>query len=204
VSGRARGFTLLELTCAATLFAAMLGAAVMATANDRGAVQLLTSSVGPELRARQSLERMASELRMASVRGEDRNANGRMDEGEDINGNDHFDADWDLADGTEKQASLTFNRRVDLRDADGYLDTVGVFSRAVTYEVADGRLIRIWRATDLKTGAVRVNRSVMADGVVAVRFARKGTIVTVELEYRLPAGYARDTGTLSTAISLRD
>jgi len=204
VSGRQQGFTLLEVALAGTLFAAMLGAAVLATASDGGAVRLLTRSVGPELRSRQSLERIAAELRMASVRGEDRNANGEMDEGEDINGNDHFDADWNLADGAANQPSLTFNRRVDLRDADGYLDTVGVFSRAVTYEVVDGHLMRIWRATDPKTGAVRVNRTVMATGVVAVRFSRTGTVVSVEIEYRLPSGYARETAVIATAISLRD
>ena len=204
MSQREKGFSVLEVTFASSLFAVLLGAAVMATTGDRGAARLMSGAVGPELKARQSLERIASELRMASVRGEDRNANGRLDDGEDINGNDNFDSDWDLADGTADQAALTFNRRVDLRDTYGNIDTIGVFSRAVTYQVVDGRLIRLWRATDPKTGAVRVNRTIMADGVTAIRFSRTGTIVTVEIEYPLPAGFSRDTATISTSISLRD
>jgi hypothetical protein len=203
VKGRERGFTVLEVTFAVVLFAALLGAAVLATAGDKGATRLLTGAVGPELRCRQALEWITSEMRMASLRGEDRNANGALDEGEDSNGNGVFDSDWDLADGAKDQATLTFNRRVDLKDAEGEVATVAAFSRPVTYRVEDNQLVRLWRRTD-ESGGETVHRSVLASRVAALRFSRTGSVVRMEIEYLLPKGYESDTRVVYTSVFLRD
>ncbi|MDH3591998.1 MAG: prepilin-type N-terminal cleavage/methylation domain-containing protein, partial [Planctomycetota bacterium] len=89
---KARGFTILEVLIASSLFAVMFGIAVTAVAQDSSTHRTLDAHFGPELRSRKALEFMTTELRMAGIRGEDRNGNGILDANEDVNENLEFDA----------------------------------------------------------------------------------------------------------------
>ena len=104
------GFTLLELTLSAAFFLVLMGAAVTAMITDTRAAQMLNATVSPEMRSRHALDRIVSDLRMASLLGEDLNGNGQLDKGEDLNENGVLDSDWSLADGAVDQPKLVFNR----------------------------------------------------------------------------------------------
>jgi len=187
---RERGFTALEILVATVLFAVLLAGVSSALATDSQTSRLLLAHFGPEMRLGSALERICTDLRMAGEWGEDRNHDGAMQDGEDTNGNGILDADWSLADGTAGQSSITFNRRLDLTDADGNLMVSGIFSRAVTYRISGTDLVREWRRT-LPGGGVLPIRSTVASDVLALRFSRVGQLVTVELEVRLPESISR-------------
>ncbi len=199
-----RGFTIVEMVLGSAIFLVMFGAAVVALIGDQRAERVLTAQIGPEMRARDALERLASELRMAGVRGEDRNDNGNLDDGEDVNGNGRLDADWSLPDGTLDQAELTFNRRIDMVNEEG--DGVsGVYSSPVRYVREGETLVRFWSRTDPDSGETREVRHVVASGISGLRFSRQGSVVTVALDLRLPPRvYKTDKRTITTSIGLRN
>jgi len=200
-----RGFTIVEMVLASTILIVLFGAAAVAMIGDQRAERVLTAQIGPEMRARDALERLATELRMAGVHGEDRNANGVMDEGEDVNVNGRLDADWNLADGTFNQAELTFNRRIDFENVEEGTSASGVYSSPVRYLLDGQSLVRIWSRTDPDTGETQEIRHVVASGIVGLRFSRTGDIVTVALDVRLPPRvYKTDKRTISTSIWLRN
>lgn len=202
---RDRGFTIVEMVLGSAIFLVMFGAAVVALIGDQRAERVLTAQIGPEMRARDALERLSAELRMAGVRGEDRNDNGEMDEGEDVNGNGRLDSDWNLADGTIDQADLTFNRRIDFEDAEAGTRASGVYSSPVRYRLERERLVRVWSRTDPDTGETREVHHVVASGVCGLRFSRKGSLVTVALDLRLPPRvYKTEKRTITTSIALRN
>jgi len=201
---RSAGFTIVEMIIGASIFVVIFGAAVVALIGDRRAERVLTAQLGPEMRARQAIERLSSELRMAGVRGEDRNDNGELDEGEDVNANGRLDADWSLPDGAVDQPELTFNRRIDLPAGDG-APASGVYSSPVRYFLEGESLIRVWTRTDPDTKEAEELRHVVAQGITGLRFSRQGALVSVALDVRLPPNvYQRDTRTLSTSIWLRN
>ncbi len=199
-----KGFTVLEVTLASGLFAIILGTVALAVASDQETARVLVAHMGPEMRARTALERITSDIRMAGDWGEDRNRNGAMDDGEDTNGNGVLDADWSLADGTVDAPSLTFNRRIDDVDADGEVLASGIYSRAVTYRLQGTELLREWGRTQ-EDGTLEPIRSIVARDVVALRFSRKGQLITVSVDVRLPS-IVSTTGirTLATSIWLRN
>ena len=200
-----RGFTILEVAVAGALFAVVLGTAVASVSMDTGVQRVLTADLGPEMRANSALERIASELRMASTRGEDRNGNGVMDKGEDINENGYFDADWDLADGAKDRPELTLNRRMDIRFADGDRKASGVYSRSVTFRLEGDRLVRYAHRTNLAGGEDSTFVTVIAQGISGLRFSRDGSLVTVSIDAKLPAKiYKTDRRTFTTRIALRN
>lgn len=199
-----RGFTIVELVIASTILLAVFGAAVVALLGDSRAERVITAQLGPEMRARSALERLASELRMAGLRGEDRNDNGALDDGEDVNGNGRLDADWNLEDGVQGQAQLEFNRRIDVVDEDGEAAS-GVYSSPVRYSLDGRNLVRTWNRTDPDTGDLVEVRHVLAAGISAVRFSRVGTVVTISLDVKLPPKiYKSDIRTYTTSIWLRN
>lgn len=200
-----RGFTVLEVSITALLLVVIL-TSVAAGVADSGTrtARVLLGHIGPELRATQVLDRMAAELRMAAVWGEDLDHDGELDPGEDSNDNKTFDADWNLADGAVGQDNLTFNRRIDEYDIDGRLLASGIFSRAITYRLEGTDLVREWRFTDAK-GGVETRRAVLASRVAAVRFSRKASIVEVEIDMVLPDDLSDlKRTTLATKVWLRN
>jgi len=201
---RAAGFTIVEMVIGAAIFVVFFGVAVAGVIGDQRAERVLTAQLGPEMRARQALERLSAELRMAGVRGEDRNDNGVLDDGEDVNANGRLDADWDLDDGVVDQPELTFNRRIDLPAGDGAAAS-GVYSSPVRYFLEGGSLIRVWSRTDPDTKETQELRHVVAQGISGLRFSRKGALVSVSLDVRLPPKiYRYETRTLSTSVWLRN
>lgn len=200
-----KGFTVLELTLSAAFFVVLMGAAVTAMITDTRAAQMLNAAVAPEMRSRHALDRIVSDLRMASLLGEDLNGNGYLDKGEDLNENGVLDSNWNLADGAVDQENLVFNRRIDLKDVDGNLVAVGVFSRKVAYFVKEERLIRMWEATDFETGKTIKHVDVLSERVAAIRFSRNGTVVKVDIDY-LVRGHDGEIrkGTRGTAVVLRN
>lgn len=202
---RQRGFTVLEVVIAGTLLLALMAASITAVIADARAEHVLTAQLGPEMTVRHALDRMISELRMAGVRGEDRNDNGELDEGEDVNGNGRLDADWSLAEGAVDQPELIFNRRMDLVDEAGGLAASGVYSSPITYRQEGADLLRLWTRTDVDTGDVTVIRQTLVHGVRQVAFSRTGGIVQVRIEYQLPKGvYKTDFRALSASVRLRN
>ena len=200
-----RGFTIVEMVLGSAIFLVLFGAATIALIGDQRAERVLTAQIGPEMRARDALERLAAELRMAGLRGEDRNDNGELDDGEDVNANGRLDADWNLEDGVLDQAELTFNRRIDFEQPEEGTAASGVYSSPVRYFLDGESLVRIWSRTDPDTGEAQQLRHVVASGISGLRFSRAGTLVTIGLDVRLPPRvYKTDRRTITTSIWLRN
>lgn len=181
----ARAFTLLELALAGAILALLLGLAATAVSGDQGLARSAVAPVAAELRAQNSIERIAAELRMASPWAEDQDHDGVLDTDEDTNGNGRLDSDWDLPDGEMRQESLSFNRRIDERDVYGNVLSSGIYSRRVTYRREGDRLVREWDLTDAK-GGTQTRRAVVARPVAGVYFSRKGSVIRIELEIDQP------------------
>lgn len=201
---RERGFTLVEMVIASAIFIVFFGLATVSMIGDQRAERVLTGQIGPEMRARDALERFAAELRMAGLHGEDRNDNGVLDDGEDVNFNGRLDADWSLEDGAKDQPELTFNRRIDMIYEVGGVAS-GVYSSPVHYLLDGDSLVRVWTRTDPDTNELVDVRHVVAMGISGLRLSRAGSLVTVSLDVRLPPGiYKDEKRTLTTSIWLRN
>jgi len=202
---RERGFTIVEMVLASAMFIVIFGAATVALIGDQRAERVLTAQIGPEMRARDALERLATELRMAGLRGEDRNDNGELDDGEDVNGNGRLDADWSLADGATDVHELTFNRRIDVENSEAGTAASGIYSGPVKYELDKETLVRTWTRTDPDTGNVQQVRHVVAAGITGLHISREGTLVTVSMDLKLPPRvYKTEKRTISTTVWLRN
>lgn len=201
---RERGFTLVEMIVASAIFAMVFGAAAAAVARDQQTHRVVSAQFGPELRALSTLDRIATELRMAGEWAEDKDHDGELDPGEDANGNGVLDAAWDLPDGAVNQDHISFNRRVDLRDEEGEIVTAGVYSRRVTYRLDGTDLVREWEH-DKADGEIEIRRAVIARKVGALRLTREGILVTVSLDVVLSKqAYAPGLHTLQTRVWLRN
>jgi type II secretory pathway component PulJ len=201
---RSRGFTVLEVTIAATLFLVMLGSAAVALSIDTKTEQVLNAQVSPEIAARTALERITTELRMAGVRGEDRNGDGVLNPSEDLNGNGVLDSDWNLEDGTA-QSTVTFNRRIEVRLSKSEVVAQSEYSRAVTYRLEADRLVRIAREVPPGETEPRITRSVLARKIARLQFERSNAVITVTLDVTLPKGvYKSDIRTLEMSVRLRN
>jgi hypothetical protein len=193
-----------EIVIAGAIFVMVFGAATVAVARDQETHRVLAAHFGPELGALHAVDRIAAELRMAGEWGEDRDHDGELDPGEDCNGNGTLDADWDLPDASVDQEHISFNRRVDLRNAAEALDLVGVYTRRVTYRLEGTSVVREWEHEGVD-GSVEVRRAVIARGARRLRFSRLGLLVTVSLEVRIQeAAYAPGARTFTVRVWLRN
>jgi len=116
-------------------------------------------------RANGIMERLIVELRMASLRGEDRDNDDDENDlvHEDRNANGRIDDDWSLADG-ETSESITFNMML----AGGRVtDRVRFFF--------DGD--RLWR----EAGSDTVRKSLIAEDAEAITFTRQGTRIIINV-----------------------
>ncbi|MCK6459019.1 MAG: prepilin-type N-terminal cleavage/methylation domain-containing protein [Planctomycetes bacterium] len=200
-----RGFTIVEMVLGSAIFLVLFGAATIALIGDQRAERVLTAQIGPEMRARDAMERLATELRMAGLRGEDRNDNGDLDDGEDVNANGRLDADWSLEDGATDRPELTFNRRIDFESPEEGACASGVYSSPVRYLLENESLVRYWTRTDPETGEATELRHIVATGITGLRFTREGTLVTVAMDLKLPPRvYKTGKRTIQTSIWLRN
>jgi hypothetical protein len=171
-------------------------------ARDTSTHQALLAHMGPEMKVRQILHRMANEIRMAGVWAEDRDHDGELDEGEDLNLNGYLDSDWNLADGAERQ-DLSFNTRADSLDEDGNVIATGVYSSKTRFFLENGTVYRErTRFVDDEPTAVR---AVLVTRVQELRFSRKGGLVVIRARTRaaLGGGKSRDH-VLETRVWLRN
>jgi prepilin-type N-terminal cleavage/methylation domain-containing protein len=199
-----RGVTLIEIIFVVVLMSILIGAAAVAVAQDTTTSRIILAPMGPELRVNTVMERLASELRMAGEFGEDLDHDGELDLGEDTNSNGVLDADWNLADGAVDQTTLSFNRRIDERDADGNLLVSGIYSRCITYRLEGENLIREWRRSR-EDGTVDTLQTVLARGIGGLRFRRTGKLVVFSIDVLLPSkSYKEDRRTSTTQIWLRN
>lgn len=159
---RARGFTTLEVILAATLFV-MISAAVFGIAAT-GQQMYVTSgnATKSSSRAHGIMGRIVTELRQATIKGEDRNQNNEDADldAEDTNGNGRLEDDWSLADGTTEQW-IQFNKIL----------PGGKVTDPVRIRFDGKRILRDYQG---KT-------AVVANDVRALTFARNGTQVVVTL-----------------------
>ena len=182
-----RGFTILEVVFAGVIFAVLLGAATSAVIIDSSTQRVLIAEMGPGANAQRALRLLVAELRMAGLKGEDVNGNGKLDEGEDVNDNGKLDADWNLSDETAAQDNLVFNRRVEIRYTAEDLAPSTVYSRMITYKVVNKQLVRSTVSTDFAKNETKTRSNVMVRGVDAIRFSREGNVITVEIDVLYPA-----------------
>jgi len=202
-----RGFSLLETAIAVALLVPLIAAFMDSLSKDRTATRVVSSLVGPEMRARQALERICHELQYAGVRGEDRNGNGLVDAHEATNANLLFDATWSLADGTTDQAHLTFSLREEEREGlnGESLVTTLAYSREIDYRVEDDRLVRLSRKVLYGETIAATHKTVLCESVEQIRFSRSGHVVTVAIDAFLPEGsYRESTRTISQRVLLRN
>ena len=198
----ARGFSLLEMTVAIAVFATVLGTVAAGLVRDNQAQQAILAHTGPVMKLRSAMNRVAADLRMAGLWGEDRDHDGYLDSGEDINGNGVLDADWSLAEGVT-ETTLSFNARTDLRDGTDVIAT-GIYDARTTYKFVDGNLIREQLVYD-DEGNASVRKAVLAEDVKSVEFSRSGRVVTCRASVDIPmGGSVIQTRTLETRIWLRN
>ena len=198
----ARGLTLIEATISLAVFAALFGTVAGSLVQDSRAHEAIVAHMGPEMKVRRILHRMATEIRMAGVWAEDRDHDGELDEGEDLNLNEVLDSDWNLGDG-EKLPELSFNAREDLRDADGTLLATGVYTSKRRFYVENGTLYR--ETTRYEEGKPQARRAILATRIHALEFEREGGLVVVRATVRvnLAGGRSKDH-VLETRVWLRN
>ncbi|MHC4940870.1 MAG: prepilin-type N-terminal cleavage/methylation domain-containing protein [Planctomycetota bacterium] len=197
-----RGFTLIEVAISLTVLAILMGSVAGSLARDNSTHQALVAHMGPEMKMRRVLHRMATEIRMAGVWGEDRDHDGVLDEGEDLNLNGHLDADWNLADGQER-ADLAFNARQDLRDEDGTVIATGIYSPRTRFYLQGGTLYR--ERIRIVEDEPQVVRAVLATRVKELQFARDAGVVTVRVTVSVELGGGRlKDHVLETRVWLRN
>jgi len=147
-----RGFTLIELTIGCVLLvsiAATLRSTLLTAVESTAAAR---SDMGNTETVRAILTRIAYELRSSSRRGEARNENGELDEGEDLNGNERLDSDWLATD-----TSIRFNRML----------TDGTFTPPLTYRWTGDRIVSEHMLT-----SGRVIRTPVASGITGFNIAQ--------------------------------
>lgn len=198
-----RGVTILELAISVFVLLLLVMISSAALIRDRSTYRTLTEGLGSELRARDALERIASDLRLAGEWGEDANRNAVLDDGEDLNGNGILDAHWNLADGAESQNTVSLNRRMDER-LDGEIKASGIYSGRISYTLEGDRLIREHVAVR-PDGSTHLDRAEIASRISALRFSREGRLIEVGLDLRLPAEvYAPGVRSYTATVWLRN
>lgn len=175
---KSHGFSLVEASISITIFAIVLGTVSAGLVRDTSAQEVISAHVGPEMKVRNVLHRIGTDLRMASVWGEDldHNAVRSLEAGEDLNGNGVLDADWDLPDNSNT-TDLSFNTREDLRDNAGKVIANGVYSGRKRYFLDKGSVVR--EVTTYVGVTPTTTRSYLARGVKSLVFTRVGGLIRV-------------------------
>ena len=179
---RQSGFTLIEMLIASAVVPIMLAAIYMTLTR----ISTLQDSAGGAItvteKMRNSLRRIADELRTSSTAGEDANDNGVLDVGEDLNNNGRLESDW-----TTSSSSVTFNR----------MQPDGTFTLPITYRLRNGQLERVLTVTaNGETRTAILCRSV--DSFTVLSIAGK---VTVSLSLSC-TGRGGVSKTLSSSITV--
>lgn len=94
-----RGFTALEMAISTVIAGSLLAGALTMTATIRRGSNAATRRNSLNSRAAEVTDRLARELTVGSMRGEDADGDGVLDANEDLNRNARLDADWNVADG---------------------------------------------------------------------------------------------------------
>lgn len=159
---RESGMTVLEMAFAASIAASMLGAGVALTSSMRKGSAAQSKKSALASRAEELGERLARELSVAGMSGEDVNKSGALDAGEDKNRNNRLDADWTLANGATA-SDFTFNV---VRSSDW------TWSGPIRWYVDGAGLL--WRSENGSTVE-------MARGVQSFTVSRTGDEITIDL-----------------------
>lgn len=176
------GFTLIEMLIASAVVPIMLAAIYMTLSRISTLQEGAGGAITVTEKMRNSLRRIADELRTSSTTGEDTNDNGVLDAGEDLNGNGRLEADW----GTS-ETSVTFNR----------MQPNGTFTLPITYRVRGEQLERVYTVdTSGRTQTAILCRSVESFTVLSV--SGKVT-VSLLLSYSGRGGASK---TLSSSITV--
>jgi len=159
---RARGFTLVELIIAAAICTVTCGTVLALAMTGERMYVGSANSVKSSARAHGLMERIVSEIRLASIHAEDVDEDDDPDDldVEDKNGNGQIDDDWSLADGDTAQF-LTANPSLGN----------GWYGPPVTFRF-DGS--RVWRDQNGES-------AVLATDVTALTFTRRGKRVVIHL-----------------------
>ncbi|MEE2887765.1 MAG: prepilin-type N-terminal cleavage/methylation domain-containing protein [Planctomycetota bacterium] len=176
------GFTLIEMLIASAVIPIIFAAIYMMMAR----ISTLQESAGGAITAtekmRNSLRRIADELRTSSTDGEDVNGNGVLDTGEDLNNNGRLEADW-----ATTTSSVTFNR----------MQPNGTFTLPISYRVRGKQLERVLTiGSNGETRTAILCRSVESFTILSV--SNKIT-VSLMLSYPKRGGV---TETLSSSITV--
>jgi len=197
-----RGFTILEAMISLAVLAVLMGSVASGLVGDSRAHEAFVAHMGPEMKVRRILHRMATEIRMAGVWAEDHDHDGVLDEGEDLNLNGKLDSDWNLADGT-KRPDLAFNTREDLRDEEGNLLATGIYTPMTRFYLENGTLFRE-RTRDVE-GVPTPVRAVLATRIRSLEFEREGGLVVIRAGVRVTlAGGRFQDHLLETRVWLRN
>ncbi|MHC4954311.1 MAG: PilW family protein [Planctomycetota bacterium] len=162
---KSRGFTFIEVTIAAAIMTVVAGVGLTMMITGQRMYATSSHKMHASTRVNGVMERMLSEIRMASIRGEDFNNNDDIDDLdlEDINGNGRIDDDWSLPDG-ETAPFLTFNMAL----------SGGVYGEPVRFRFNEGR---VWR----DIGLDNTRSIVIARDVKALTFTRQGKRIIIHL-----------------------
>jgi len=160
-----RGFTLIEVIVGSAILAVIAGVGLGMVLTGQKAYASSSNQMHAATRANSVMERVLTELRMASIKAED--VDDDDDAGdlttEDLNGNGRIDDDWSLADG-DTASTIAFN----------IVDGQGRYSDRVAFRYADGRLVRV-------LGSTNPIVSVIATDVTALTFTRQGKRIIINV-----------------------
>jgi len=175
---RNRAFTLVEIIVASAILTVIAGTGLALVMTGQKSYVSSSNQMQASTRAGAVMERMLSELRMASIRGEDLDEDDDVADltGEDLNGNGRIDDDWNLDSG-DTASTISFNK----------VERAGLYSDIVTFAFANGELTRTSGSTSPVT-------SILATDVTAVTFTRQGPriIINVVVESGVVAASAED------------
>jgi len=162
---RNRGFTFIEVAIAAAIMTVVAGVGMSLMMTGTRVYAQGSKRTNASTRATAIMDRILSELRMASIVAEDLNRNDDPDDlvREDTNGNGRVEDDWSLADGATA-SEITFNAVRGLK----------IYSEPIRF-FFDGE--RVYR----EFGATSPDKAVLARDVTALTFTRRGRLVLIHL-----------------------
>jgi prepilin-type N-terminal cleavage/methylation domain-containing protein len=156
-----RGFTALEMAISTVIAGSLLAGALTLTATMRRGSNAATSRNTLTSRAAEVTDRLARELTVSSIHGEDVDGDNVLDADEDLNRNARLDADWNVADGASV-SDFSYN----VREHETW-----AFGGRIRWMVSGGSLIR-----NDDSGPLEIAR-----GVTSFTVTRSGDEVTVAL-----------------------
>ena len=162
---RIRGFTLIEIAVSGVILTTVTGAVLALTTTGQSLYTTTEHRAHATGRAMALVERMITELRHASLVGEDLDEDDDLDDldDEDTNNNGRIDDDWSLADGETAEA-ISFNA----------IQRGGRVTDVISFRF-DGE--RVWR----EAGSTNTVQAILATDVTALTFTRQGTRLIINL-----------------------